>query len=559
MRAKLVAVAVAALAPVIAMLAYNEVAMRLQRSQEVRMQAAQAARQASFEVERIVEGLRWLMVAVTAMPSVRHQDANTCNEALTSLAANVPNIQTLFVLSPAGTPICGSAAIPRTTNFADRDYFKKALQTKAFVVGRYTKSRVSDSPVLPLAMPVVEGDRVRAVVVSGIRLDWLQNRVTERGIAPGSAVTIADDTGTILARVPLAERFVGTVIPPDFQKLIHADEPGVINVMSQDGTERVLGYRPISEAGLPLYVSAGFSTAEAFGPIDRATVNNVIGIVLGVATAFCLSMFIGKRFILTPISHIADVMERWRGGEAAARTRMNGTDELAAVGASLDRLLDELDCRRTQNESVEEERMLLVRELTHRVKNGFALVQAIARQTFARSDPDRYRSFSERLAALGGTYDLILSREGLASPIRAILTAALRAHVASEAQNVSLDGPDFVLPPDLALPLSLVVHELATNATKYGSLGTECGTVEVLWKRDGKRLVLTWTESGGPTVINTGKKGFGSVLIERAFPAKFEPKCLADYRPEGLVFELSFTAVEMKAEIDAIASKVEIA
>ena len=129
MRLKLVAVAVAALAPVVAMLGYNEYAMRQQRGDEVRAEAAQAARQASSEVERIVEGLRSLLIAVTSMPSVRHLDVPVCNEALKSLAANVPNIKTIFILSPDGRPICGSVAIPASTNFADRPYFRKAIET----------------------------------------------------------------------------------------------------------------------------------------------------------------------------------------------------------------------------------------------------------------------------------------------------------------------------------------------------------------------------------------------------------------------------------------------
>jgi two-component sensor histidine kinase len=542
MRLKLVAVAVAALAPVVAILGYNEYAMRQERSEEVRANAAQAARQASSEVERIIEGLRSLLVAVSSMPSVRHLDASVCNEALKSLADSVPNIRTLFVLRPDGSPVCGSAEMPAGSNFGDRDYFKQALSTKGFVVGRYTKSRISGSAVLPLALPVLDRDNITAVVVSGIRLDWLQNRITERGVAPGNAVTLADEGGTIVARVPLPEKFVGTVIPESFQGLVHADEPGVIQVKSQDGTERVLGYRPISLPGSPLYVSAGFSTTEAFAPINRATITNLIGIAIGAIVSLIIAMFIGGHFLLAPISRISGVLQNWRDGKTRARTLMNPTDELHAVGASLDGLLDELDCRRIQNEKAEEERNLLVRELAHRVKNGFALVRAIARQTFARSDPERYLSFSERLTALASTYDLILFKQGAASSIRDVLTAALRAH-SSEVERISLDGPDVVIPSDLTMPLSLVVHELATNATKYGSLGAEDGTVSLRWS-DGGRVHLTWIESGGPLVTAPTRKGFGSMLIERAFPANANAESIADYRPNGLRFEISFDVLE---------------
>ncbi|MBX5211648.1 sensor histidine kinase [Rhizobium sp. NZLR11] len=540
MRLKLVAVAVAALAPVVAMLAYNEVALRNQRNEEMRASAAEAARQASSEVERIVEGLHALLVSVSAMPSVRHLDVQACNEALKSVAESIPNIRTIFVVGLDGRPVCGSMAFPDGVVFSDRDYFQQTLETKDFSVGTYTQSRLTDRPVLPLAMPLMEGETVKAVIVSGIRVDWLQNRITERGVAPGNEVTIADGKGTVVAHVPLPEQFVGTVISEEYQRLVHAEQPDVVEITGKDGTTSVLGYRPIALPASPLYVSAGFSKPEAFAPINRATLMNTLAIIGGALFAFLAAIFIGNRFILLPISRIAEVMEKWRSGQTTARTGMTGPDELEVVGATFDRLLDELDERRRQNEQAEEERTLLVREMAHRVKNGFTLVQAIARQTFSRANPESYNAFAERLAALAGTYDLILSREGSAAPIREIISAALRAHIASE-ERIRLAGPDVVLPADIALPLSLVLHELATNATKYGSLGGEQGTVAIEWRHDDGRVLLVWTETGGPAVSMPTKRGFGSVLIERAFSSKARTQSRSDYRPEGLVFEVVFS------------------
>lgn len=360
-------------------------------------------------------------------------------------------------------------------------------------------------------------------------------------------MTIADSGGTILARVPLPERFVGTVIPDDFQRLIHADQPGVLEVTSQDGTDRVLGYRPIAPGGSPLYVSAGFSKAEAFAPINRATIMNVAAIAGGALVAFLAALFIGNRFLLSPIASIANVMDRWRAGELSARTKMKPSDEVHAVGASLDALLDELDCRRAQNVRADEERTLLVRELAHRVKNGFALVQAIARQSFAKADPGAYHSFAERLSSLASTYDLLLSKDATASTVREVVATALHAHSGADGERIHIEGPEVVLPADLALPLSLVVHELATNATKYGSLGSELGLVSIDWTKDGDRVIVTWKETGGPLVSPPTRKGFGSVLIERAFPSKALGRFKSDYRPEGLVFEIGFS-VEQGAQ-----------
>ena len=131
MRRKLVAVALAALAPVVAMLAYNEYALRQQRTEEIRASAAQAARQAASEIERIVEGLHALLISVTAIPSVGELDAE-CGEALQSVADRVGNIRTIFVADLQGNAICSSLAPATGTSVIDRDYFKWAVQTGSF-------------------------------------------------------------------------------------------------------------------------------------------------------------------------------------------------------------------------------------------------------------------------------------------------------------------------------------------------------------------------------------------------------------------------------------------
>jgi two-component sensor histidine kinase len=94
-----------------------------------------------------------------------------------------------------------------------------------------------------------------------------------------------------------------------------------------------------------------------------------------------------------------------------------------------------------------------------------------------------------------------------------------------------MEGPDLLLPPDLPLPLSLVIHELATNTTKYGSLSVNAGTVAIHWQVMDSRN-LEWKEGGGPVVLTPTRKGFGSVLIERAFPSKADPEAVQISAPK---------------------------
>lgn len=541
MKRKLAAVAVAALAPVVAMMAYNEVALRTSRSEEVRQAASDAAKLASSEVERVIEGLRSLLIAVSAMPSVQALDKPVCEAALRTVGENVPNIRTIFAMDLKGNIVCGSMAVPPGTNFSDRDYFKEALSTNSFFVGTYTKSRINQSMVLPVSMPLRRDGATIGVVATGVRLDWLQERIAERGVAEWNAITIADANGTILARVPYPERFVGTVIPEGFRHLIRSGAPGTLQVKSQDGTERVLGYRPISLPREPLYVSAGFATEEAFERINRTTLINSLGIIVGAILSFMAATLIGNRFIRRPIARIASVMEAWRSGDTAARTGfVEGRDELSVVGVTLDRLLDELDCRKQEADASEAERTLLARELAHRVKNSFALVQAIARQTFRRFQPELYSSFEGRLSVLARSHDLLLTQDTKAAPIREIILGATVGHATNTTDRFLLEGPDFVLPAEMTLPLSLVVHELATNAVKYGALGSDDGRVVVKWTLAEGAVRIEWKEENGPVVKIPEGQGFGSALIKRAFPQKAEAASSFDFRADGLRFVLEF-------------------
>ncbi|PWE53946.1 histidine kinase [Metarhizobium album] len=539
MRKRLMAVAATALLPAIGLLAYNEFASRERRSAEIHSEAAAAARMTASEVERILEGSRSLLIAVSALPAVVEMDAKACGEALSRVATRLTTTGAILLIDTNGKLVCDSQGNGSGTDFSDRSYVEDGLAAKDLVVGGYTVSKLTGVPVLPVALSVYNDDKLVGVIATGIRLDWLQARIIERGVARGGAVTIADHNGVILARNPYPERFVGTRIPDPYQHLITSDEPGTVEVKSQDGTERILGYIPTSATN-QLYVSAGFSQQEAFAEVNRLTFTAVIMLSLGAVLAFVAATLVGSRFILKPIAHIVDVMEKWRQGDTAVRTNMAGKfGELGLVGGSVDTLLDELERRRLVLEAAEERRSLLARELTHRVKNTLALVSAIARQTF-KSYPLQVNSFIQRLASLGSAYDLLFAAEHQSADIRAIVERTLRPHLPVVADRVTINGPECRVDPDIALALSLVIHELSTNAVKYGALRDEQGLISINWSCDTRRVSLLWREHDGPPVLAPEKEGFGSRLIRRAFPAAANAEVIAAYLPDGLQLTLAF-------------------
>jgi two-component sensor histidine kinase len=189
----------------------------------------------------------------------------------------------------------------------------------------------------------------------------------------------------------------------------------------------------------------------------------------------------------------------------------------------------------TDRKSAEEHRELLINELNHRVKNTLTIVQSIAAQTFKGVDAGARADFERRLLTLSNVHSLLTDESWNGAELHAVIRASLRPHLVDGRDRFTFDGPDFRLRSKSALALSMALHELATNALKYGALSVEPGRVALHWTTDDGRFRLRWREDGGPAVAPPRRTGFGSRMIERGLPAEFEGEVRIDYRPAGVV------------------------
>jgi PAS domain S-box-containing protein len=183
----------------------------------------------------------------------------------------------------------------------------------------------------------------------------------------------------------------------------------------------------------------------------------------------------------------------------------------------------------------DETKALVLNESRHRIKNTLAMVQAIAGQTLQRTPPEERDAFMARLGALGEAHELLTSEHWDQAPVREIVSRALKPFAADEQERFDLQGPLVWLPASSSLALTLCLHELATNAAKYGALSNRAGRVHVTWEPTGeeqRKVRLTWRESGGPPVSAPDRKGFGSLLMETSFGR--EGQSCFEFRPEGL-------------------------
>lgn len=191
----------------------------------------------------------------------------------------------------------------------------------------------------------------------------------------------------------------------------------------------------------------------------------------------------------------------------------------------------------TDRRSAEAQRDLLIKELEHRIKNTLTMVQSIAEQTFRNSgyDPAIQRAFSARLVSLSNAHAVLTQRSWDSADLHEVITVAVAPHRTTEKDRFEIRGPILRLGPKIAVALSMVVHELCTNATKYGALSTERGEIEITWSVDQDRFRWIWNERGGPPVAVPYRTGFGSRLIERMLAAQLSGKVSMNFEPKGLV------------------------
>jgi PAS domain S-box-containing protein len=220
------------------------------------------------------------------------------------------------------------------------------------------------------------------------------------------------------------------------------------------------------------------------------------------------------------------------------RMRMGPDERLSIVGVSQDI---------TESKLAEDRQAILLHELNHRVKNTLATVQSVAsmtRRSAQQGDPAAWDTFLGRIQGLAKTHDLLTESQWQGALLSDVLNNELEPYQDSMRQRIRLRGPKVNLQPSAVLALGLATHELATNATKYGSLSSPEGKIHVMWAvthaLNPPVLIVEWVESGGPRVAPPARQGFGTKLIQRGLAQQLGGEIKLDFRPEGIRCVITF-------------------
>lgn len=521
-----------ALLPVFAVQIHHELKQRESRRAEVAQQVQQMAGLVAGQLDRVIEGAEILMATLGEVPAIRFRSEETCRQMLIGLALRFDHLHLIRVTSPDGTVFCASSAEEEGINIASRPYFQRVLRDKAPVVSELMRRQPDGRQVIAIAQPTLDAnDQVETVIMLLLEPGRLSDLLAQVSLPEDAVLGVLDRRGHLAAGVPYsAERIGEPMADEGSASTLFGPEQGRVARESDDGVRRFYGFARSSEAP-DLVVYVGLAEGPVFAEADRLFLRQAIlsgsAFLLAAVAAFWFADYAVRR----PLMRLKAAINRVAAGDLSARADLDsGIQEFAELAASFDDMA-------AKRRHAEVQQHVIQRELNHRMKNSLAAVRSIATQTLGHSaSPEEFqRAFEGRIAALARASSL-LTDNWRATDLRALVEAVVEPYRTDA--NVRLNGAPVQLPSKVALTLSMALHELATNAAKYGALSTAQGRVDIDWDVEeptgSARLVLDWSEKGGPPVTTPERRGFGRTLIEASVEYELDGRVSLEFRPGGV-------------------------
>lgn len=378
-----------------------------------------------------------------------------------------------------------TASLPPRNN---RDIVEKVFESGLPAFSNLCVDAVRKRRIVTVEVPVIKDGEVAHVISFNPPFEIFQNIVEEQRPNSDWTISIFDGEGVNFARMPNPQDTIGKRASPTLFAEMFRKPEATVSTISLEGVPLITGFTRSSLTGWT--VAAGIAESSLVGPLWRnlAITSAIGGLLLLIGLAFAVRM---------------------------ATTIARGE------------MLQEL----------------LVEELNHRVKNTLAILQSIAAQTFRSASRPEREKFEGRLRALAEAHNLLSIEKWQGSDLQDVVGRVLQPYAINDPGRVKMFGPKVPLAPRLAVVLSMILHEIATNAAKYGALSNERGTVTLDWEiveEDARRMLrLIWTEAGGPPVAAPVQRGFGSRLIERSARDQLGGVATVDFLPGGVVYTIS--------------------
>jgi len=438
------------------------------------------------EMQGIVSGLAVLAGA----DSLARDDFGTFRARALAFLSQFPDDPSIVIADRQGRQLFSSAIPPNTplptrTSRENRD---EVFRTRKPSFSPLFVGSVSKRPIVTVTVPVFRSGEVIYDLSFDPPLQIFQRIIEQQKPSADWTISIFDQKGVNFARVPNPETTIGSHASPTLFAVMFTAPEGQERTVSLEGVPLLTAFVRSELTGWT--AAAGIAEKTLTAPAVRTfLLTGTIGIIM---------LAIGLGFAI----------------------------RMASAIARAEALHD-----------------LLISEVNHRVKNTLATVQSLSLQTFRNgADATARGKFDARLGSLGRAHDVLSAKKWEGADIREIVEATMEPFASAAPDRIRLSGPAVALSSRSVVMLSMVLHELATNATKYGALSVPDGHVAIDWSlRGGDTVELFWSELGGPPVAKPDHAGFGSTLIERGFAAQIGGAAILRFDPKGVTCTLEFS------------------
>jgi two-component sensor histidine kinase len=508
-------------------------ALRLTVNERARLhgEASLTAERIAADLDQTINSYIAILETLGTSPALGNGDFATLYAQAT--AALKPNGLYAFLRDASGqqlfnTRLAYGSPLPKSIGFD-----APAFETRQPYVSDVVLGDVARRPVAAVSVPVVRSGKIKYVLSLSLELGLVKALLDRQKLPESWNVTVVDRNAVEIASTDASGETPKPPVLPQTEAGASQALPTQVLPPKEDYRSRkvIWGHAPSRLSGWSVNVSIPVQVVDA-------SVRKVLFGYVAVVTAFMLAGLAGAfgvgRVITKPLEQATEAAKALGEGKTVA-FEPTVVSEANAMGNAL------VESARLRDQA-EQQIMLLMREVNHRSKNMLAVVQAIARQMIG-SDPQSFvKRFSDRIVGLAASQDLLIESNWQGVRVGDLVRSQLSLFRELIGTRIFVDGPLVRFTPAAAQAVGMALHELATNASKYGALSDEHGRVNVSWRfdpsKEGQELSMSWVEEGGPPVTEPERRGFGYTIMVMMVEKSLDGKVELTYPPTGLSWSI---------------------
>jgi len=413
-----------ALLPALAALVWGALEAGRAREIAARDDAQRMVRLVAADHQRLADGAQQLLTSLGNLRAVRALDQEECHSFFQRIMADFPRYVLLATATLDGRVVCSAQPSAHGNNIGDRDYFRRAVEEKGFVIGGHVLGRASGESSFHFAQPFYDNaGRIAGVVHASVGLDWLAEQIGRVPLPPNAVLSIVDRDGIVLATRPGRGQVVGKPIQGAARDFLDRPAEGVEKAVGADGILRTYAYIPASASGTH-FVVLGFDHATALTDASKAQRHGALVLLGTTLVALGLTVLGAGSLVRRPVGQLLKAAERWRAGDTSARVRYpgGGGSEFDRLAAAFNAMAEAMEVReRSLRESEAEFRAIfetaavgvaqldLLHSRAERVNRrlckilGYAEKDLVGQSLSGHVHPEDSAAYAERLAVLKAT------------------------------------------------------------------------------------------------------------------------------------------------------------